>query len=92
MIVKNLKNTSDNTCKCNSWIDHWERYTKNNAIFCSVQKCVDQAKVGAHVLKVSSTDKDWYIVPLCYSCNKSDNNLDIGSTSLALANVNDTCG
>ena len=33
----------------------------------------DNPIVGAHVQKVASTDENYYIVPLCRSCNSSGN-------------------
>ena len=36
---------------------------------CSCSDCIKSTTVGAHMQKVNSSDKSWYIVPLCISCN-----------------------
>ncbi|HQO10552.1 MAG TPA: hypothetical protein PLK90_00825 [Clostridiales bacterium] len=92
MLVKSLHGTANNTCECKSWIDHWEKYTDKNSYYCSVNSCLEKATDGAHVVKVNSDDRNWYIVPLCHAHNLSDNAMDIGSTTLAPANVAATCG
>ena len=38
---------------------------------------------GCHVQKSRSIDNDWYIVPLCDSCNQKKGELDIEDTKLA---------
>lgn len=66
------------TCSCSSWIVHWNqnRYPSrsNVAGFCRAcnTKFEPSDLVGGHVLKVSSSDQNRYIVPLCYSCNNKD--------------------
>jgi hypothetical protein len=96
MKVTNLNGTSDNTCSCGSWLKHWEKY--NSAGSRIPSRCPACGKgtpdVGAHVQKYNSTDNAWYIVPLCYSCNKktSSDVLDIGDCALAPANKSLTCG
>lgn len=90
-IVKNINGTSDNTCLCGSWINHWRKYTQKLPVFCSVNSCNDTDLVGAHVQK-DSNDMSWYIVPLCKSHNKSATPLDIGNSTLVSANRRETCG
>jgi len=93
MKVKNLHGTSGRNCKCESWLAHWVRFTRNTqgTIFCAVTDCFEFATNGAHVIKVGSTNQDWYIVPLCDKHNKSEEILDIGTVPLAPAAVNKTC-
>ena len=50
-------------------------------------------EVGAHVQKHNSSDKNWYIVPLCKACNNKSSStiLDIGDCALAPASRTSTC-
>lgn len=45
MEVKNIISTSDNTCKCDSWLAHWEEFSGDTASFCKVETCLKAAKV-----------------------------------------------
>jgi hypothetical protein len=53
-----------------SWLAYWEAQMELKAKICSVEECKNKELVGAHVQKVYSNDKKWYIVPLCKSCNQ----------------------
>lgn len=95
MKVKNINGTSDNTCKCNSWFEHWKKFSGQSLpTNCPVVKCTQKPEVGAHVQKDSSTDNSWYIVLLCKTHNgETGKSLEISdSTKLASANVSETCG
>lgn len=93
MKVKNIKGTADNTCKCDSWLAHWEIYSGRKALLCVEKTCVKQAAVGAHVQKDSATDRAWYIIPLCDGHNKKADEMELSGTPILVsANVNETCG
>lgn len=95
MKVNNINGTSDKTCKCGSWLDHWKNFSGQSLpTHCPERTCTQKPEVGAHVQKDSSTDKSWYIVPLCKTCNaKTGKSLDISdSIKLVSANVSGTCG
>ena len=94
MIVKNINGTSDNTCKCKSWIEHWENYGGGTApTYCTETSCTNKDLVGAHVQKDSVSNKKWYIVPLCKKHNAKVDSLSISNdTTLVSANVSNTCG
>ena len=95
MKVKNINGTSDSTCKCGSWIDHWKKFSGQSlSSYCSEKSCSKKPEVGAHVQKDSSTDTNWYIVPFCNTHNgETGKSLDISdSVKLASANVSETCG
>jgi len=95
MRVKNINGTSPRTCKCGSWLDHWKNYSGQSLPrLCPEKTCSNKPEVGAHVQKDSSTDRSWYIVPLCKKCNaKTGESLDlVDSIKLASANVAATCG
>jgi len=93
MKVKNLGNTSDHTCKCDSWLQHWENFSKHKSSECAVDGCNAKAEVGGHVQKIDENDAKWYIVPLCKPCNgRRGEELDVeDSTHLVSANVSETC-
>jgi hypothetical protein len=67
--IKNIRGTSDNDCKCSSWIAHWEKYSEQRVLYCAEASCLNTENiVGAHVQKVGA-DNNWYIIPLCKKHN-----------------------
>ena len=52
-----------------SWIEYWEKATGLKAGTCHVLDCYYQATDGAHVQLDDSSDKRWYIVPMCHTHN-----------------------
>jgi hypothetical protein len=90
--IININGTSDNSCSCDSWLDHWNRFSGQNARICSVIDCYRTDIVGAHVQKYNSTNRNWYIVPLCREHNQSTNDLEISeNVAFASANTSRTC-
>ena len=95
MKVKNINGTSDNACKCGSWLDHWKKFSSQSVpSFCPEEKCTKKPEVGAHVQKDSSSDTSWYIVPLCSAHNQEKGKSLTISDNVVLvsANVSSTCG
>ncbi|TET21395.1 MAG: hypothetical protein E3J71_09875 [Candidatus Stahlbacteria bacterium] len=97
MKVTNINGTSQKTCKCGSWLDHWKNFSEQTLpAYCPEVNCYNKPEVGAHVQKDSSTDKSWYIVPLCKTHNAKKGEtitiIDIDSIKLVSANVSETCG
>ncbi len=95
MKVININGTSDNTCKCGSWLEHWKNYSGQNLpTFCPESACIEMPEVWAHVQKDNSSDQSWYIIPLCKKHNgETGNSLEVnGSVALASANTGKTCG
>ena len=95
MKVKNINGTSDNTCKCGSWLDHWKNFSGQSVpTYCPEEGCIQNPEVGAHVQKDSSADSSWYIVPLCKIHNgQTGQSIAISeSVRLVSANVSSTCG
>ncbi len=95
MKVNNINGTSQNTCKCGSWLEHWKKFSGQSLpALCPEMKCYEKPEVGAHVQKDTSTDTNWYIVPFCKTHNgKKGESLDIsGNIILVSANVSETCG
>ena len=97
MKIRNINGTSDNACRCASWLEHWEKYNTGKQavpVFCPVSDCENNPIVGAHVQKDDDSDQSWYIVPLCMTCNsKTGQVLEVSDAiALAPANVSQTCG
>jgi len=94
MRIKNINGTSQNKCRCGSWLDHWKNYSKQSVpIICPAYGCNGKDIVGAHVQKDSIYDNKWYIYPLCTSCNQKGGTLDVSDLyKLVSANVSETCG
>lgn len=95
MQVRNINGTTNNSCKCSSWLNHWLRFSGQVLpSTCSEIYCSEKPEVGAHVQIAGSTDASWYVVPLC----QRHNMMLFGSIELktnmrlAPANVNLTCG
>lgn len=90
--VKNINGTSDTTCKCGSWLKHWEKYSGQTATYCIEEKCIGKDLVGAHVQKADSSDMSWYIIPLCNKHNQSTETLVVSdSYTFVSANKKQTC-
>ena len=75
-LVHNLNGTGNRhpSDGSTSWKDWWEKRTGRKFSYCSCVGCSSKAEVGAHVQKVNGGD-EWYIVPLCNSCNVSKKNV-----------------
>ena len=97
MKVKNLKGSSANnpgpTCKCENWLKHWDinRYPKGDKKAGWCRGCrmkIEHAQLnGAHVIKVDSSDKNHYIIPLCDSCHgKINEEYEVDKDDLVSAN------
>jgi len=95
MKVNNINGTSQNICKCGSWLKHWENFSGQLLPkYCPEKACMKAPEVGAHVQKGDSSDRSWYIIPLCKDHNAmTGKSLDImDSIKLVSANVAQTCG
>lgn len=89
MKVKNINGTSDNNCSCGSWLEHWKKFSGQTLPqYCPESKCINKPEVGAHVQKDSSTDSNWYIIPLCKQCNAKKGAAIIVSDNIKLVSAN----
>ena len=73
--VKNKKGTSNDKLPegCKSWKEYWENNGKKSwPKKCKVDKCKNDAEVGAHVYKTGKPETV-YILPMCSEHNNSDN-------------------
>ena len=92
MKIENINGTSQTTCKCGSWLKHWENFSGQSTSFCPVSSCLHKDLVGAHVQKSGSTDRKWYIYPLCSAHNKTTGVLEVPDYyKLVSANKSETC-
>ena len=57
--------------KYNSCLSDWVKHKGFHPVWC--RGCGSRTKdlVGRYVIKVNSSDRKWYSVPLCSSCNNS---------------------
>lgn len=60
-----------------SWLEYWEDKTGKKVSICGASGCNNKDLVGAHVQKANSTDKSWYVTPLCRSCNGRTDEFDV---------------
>ena len=94
MHVINVNGTSQNRCRCGSWLDHWKRFSGSSLpMYCSETSCRKKPTTGAHVQSDGPVNGDWYIVPLCDDHNRrTGKTLElVAGTILVRANVHQTC-
>lgn len=94
VIVKNLGSFEEHNCHCESWLDHWKKYSDQRTNYCVVSGCGGKPEVGGHVQECGKKDKNSYVVPLCRACNdkKGQEIVIFDGVNLVPANVADTCG
>ncbi len=86
------KVTGDNFCQCGSAGKHWQKHIMLNiaAYPCTACGCANKATVGGHI--VNENYPEGYIVPLCDSCNQSDEPIKIKyGTPFVSADLSITC-
>ncbi len=93
MKATNINGTSDNNCRCGSWLQHWTNYGGRTQFpLCSASGCNRFADVGAHVHK--EYDYKWSIIPLCYEHNNQyGQTIEVKpGTIFVPASKSETCG
>ena len=90
---KNKNGTSDRSCYCGTWKQHWINYSGEEwPSRCSVRGCLNSAEVGAHIYNTDISKKE-YIAPMCRSCNRLVGEFSLKpNVTLVNANVSETCG
>lgn len=88
--VQNINGTSKDRYShskgSDPWIKYWDKKSEYGLpIFCACEDCYQMAKVGAHVMKTSGSH-EWYIVPLCYECNKKEEPFNVDEDLLVELN------
>jgi hypothetical protein len=90
--IKNINGTSQTTCVCGSWLQHWKNFSKQSVTYCPASGCLNTDLVGAHVQRASGSDDKWYIFPLCKAHNVSSGELEVSDAyKLVSANKKETC-
>ena len=79
-------------CKCKTWIQHWCNNTTETHYPAKCPGCKKSVTKsdwdGAHVRKINSEDKKFYITPLCSACNAIPGlEFDVEARYLVLANA-----
>ena len=96
--IKNANGTADRTCKCGSWIAHWENFSQKTSKKCSVTGCSNDATLGAHTTRPLAKNNDYkthhYIIPMCSTHNGKHGEEFLTKVNLTFvwANVKETCG
>lgn len=72
--MENKAGTSDLSCACESWLDHWKTFANvTTTPECHVEGCTEYAEVGAHVILTNVSNEALknltYIAPMCKSHN-----------------------
>jgi hypothetical protein len=88
---KNKKGTSDRSCNCGTWKQHWiNKSGKSWPNECSISGCYNLPTLGAHI--IHSEVEGEKIVPACDSCNKLGYEFNLkGGITLVSANKTTTC-
>jgi len=88
---KNKNGTSDRSCKCGSWKQHWVNNSGKSWPICySIENCNNYATLGAHIINSNVTGEK--IVPACDPCNKLSYEFNLkGGVTVVSANKSDTC-
>ena len=76
--MKHLDNKggSNLSCLCPNWLKHYKNNKKGRMpSFCADTKCSTSPNTGAHVVKVGSSDRKWYIIPTCNGHNFGKKNI-----------------
>jgi len=94
MKIRNINGTSQTTCRCGSWLKHWENFSRQPRPYsCPAFGCSKTDLLGAHVQKGGgSTNQKWYIYPLCADHNRYTGELEVSDAyRLVSANKRETC-
>ncbi len=66
MVVININGVGEDSCCCESRLEHWKAITGQPMLFyCAETHCVQPPAVGTRVQPVGGTSNQQYIVPLC---------------------------
>jgi hypothetical protein len=90
--VKNLHGTRGKSCKCSTWKRHWLICSGASwPKYCINRDCRNPPTLGGHVKKVDIDDNDHYIIPICASCNKLEDQYEVSNIYFVSANKSETC-
>lgn len=88
---KNKVGTSNRSCKCKTWKQHWLNGSNNSwPNVCSISGCSNTPTLGAHI--INSNVSGERVIPACDSCNKLSDEFNLKEgVILVLANKSKTC-
>ncbi len=94
MKIKNINGSGEVPCNCDSWLDHWDRFSDQSPTYCPVEECMNRIEIGARVQKDNPADGGWYIVPLCQKHNaQTGKTLRVNDhVNMVSADARETCG
>lgn len=86
MAWRNIRGTSDRSCRCGTWLKHWFVETGLVSAACAVVGCSGDAEVGAHVQSThGNSTKEHWIVPLCRRCNGLSTLFDLKTSAIPVS-------
>ncbi|MDR3670525.1 MAG: hypothetical protein P4L36_06765 [Holophaga sp.] len=91
MRVRNVMEREPEGCRCGTWLQHWDTFSRQRANFCMVVDCNSKPEVGGQVRK-EGQDRV-YIVPLCRACAAKAGQLleVVNNVNLVPADLEETC-
>jgi hypothetical protein len=68
--ITNIVGANALECKCRSWLEHWERFTREKAKRCFVEGCNETNDlIGGYVKWASPFALNRYVIPFCKAHN-----------------------
>src|ERR1700689_5526113 len=90
--VKNIDKHAQSTCKCGSWLKHWEKSSGHRITYCPVDGCLNKDLVGTLFQKVEDNDQSWFVGPLCQFHSRATGELIVAEAyTLVPADTSLTC-
>lgn len=65
MRVKILEKSPSAVCKCESHLEHWQKYSGLKPFLCYEKFCTSKAEYGAGVRKLNSPENEIFSIPVC---------------------------
>lgn len=89
MLVLNVRQTTEATCSCGSWLAHWAKFGGGiTTAICSANGCCKLAQVGSHV----SVDGKTVVIPMCERHFHQDYPVDVYEHTVGVsADLAKTC-
>jgi hypothetical protein len=83
---RNVSGTSNDTCRCGSWLEHYKRYSGQSLLRCAVEGCGEWATDGAHVQQhpLNPFVDNTYILPFCHAHNMAPGWLQVPDSYSAI--------
>lgn len=95
MKVRSINLTTDDPCRCGSWLEHWKKFSGQALPTCCPElKCQHKPEFGAWVQIEGKIDNNWYIVPLCklHNAQFGKSLTLVDTVKLVPSDIATTCG